>query len=487
MSEPVPVPAWLFLLGTMIVAWTVLGRALIPAARWLLRRRLRGIVDELNTRLQFQIPAFKLSRRQALIDRLVSDPQVLAAVDDHAQQSGNTHKALLARVERYARETVPTFNAFVYFRIGNFLARRSAQMLYRVRLGFADDKGLAKIEPGSTVVFVMNHRSNADYLIVAFMAAGRTALSYAVGEWAKVWPVQTLVRSLGGYFVRRNSRDAVYRKVLSRYVQMATESGVVQAVYPEGGLSRNGRLGPFKLGLVSYMLEAFDPKGSRDLVFVPVGINYDRVIEDRSLLRTLDPDAGEPSGALIAKTLARVAITHTGLALRRRWYRLGYAVVNFGSPISMRTYCSVRSLDFRELSGPSRRENVAALGKMIRRAVSRTVPVVPVALVAAVLVTRRDHWWSELEIKAGVHALIESLEQSGAYVHVARSDRDYAVTAGLRMLVLRHFVDLERGLYRPNPSETQILGYYANSIAHFLNAPGASGGKEMEPFLTANP
>ena len=50
------------------------------------------------------------------------------------------------------------------------------------------------------------------------------------------------VRSLGAYFVRRNSGDPLYRAVLSRYVQMATESGVPQAVFPEGGLTRDGRL-----------------------------------------------------------------------------------------------------------------------------------------------------------------------------------------------------------------------------------------------------
>ena len=49
-------------------------------------------------------------------------------------------------------------------------------------------------------------------------AAEKAALSYAVGEWARVWPLQSLVRAMGAYFVRRNSKDALYRKVLERYV-----------------------------------------------------------------------------------------------------------------------------------------------------------------------------------------------------------------------------------------------------------------------------
>ncbi len=142
----------------------------------------------------------------------------------------------------------------------------------------------------------MNHRSNMDYVLVAYLAAStRTALSYAVGEWARVWPLQTLIRSMGAYFVRRRSRDPLYRRVLARYVQMATAAGVTQAMFPEGGLTRDGRLRDPRVGLLDYMLRAFDPEGERDLVFVPVGVNYDRVLEDRSLLLVWTRRAARPS------------------------------------------------------------------------------------------------------------------------------------------------------------------------------------------------
>ena len=188
---------------------------------------------------------------------------------------------------------MPAFNAYVYFRVGYWLAKTFAQMAYRVRLGYTDEAALAAIEPSSTVVFVMNHRSNMDYVLVSFLAAERVALSYAVGEWARIWPLQGLIRAMGAYFVRRNSGDPLYRMVLQRYVQMATEGGVPQAMYPEGGLTTDGRLREPKLGLLDYMLKGFDPAAQRDLVFIPVGINYDRVLEDRSLLRKLDPAARE--------------------------------------------------------------------------------------------------------------------------------------------------------------------------------------------------
>ena len=88
---------------------------------------------------------------------------------------------------------------------------------------------------------------------------------------------------MGAFFIRRKSRNALYRRVLSRYVQMATQAGVAQAVFPEGGLTLDGLVAPPKLGFLNYIVSGYQP-GGRDVVFVPVALNYDRVLEDRVLM-----------------------------------------------------------------------------------------------------------------------------------------------------------------------------------------------------------
>ena len=469
MTETVSLPLWLVAAGGVIVLWAALDRLLVPGARWLLRRRAERAIDELNARLKLRIPTFHRTRRQVLIDRLIGDPEMMESLERQARESGVSRESLVREVERYAREIVPSFNPWLYFRIGYYVARRTVQFLYRVRMGYSDDRALSEIEPDASVVFVMNHRSNMDYVIVAYFAAQRSALSYAVGEWARVWPLQALVRSLGAYFVRRDSRNALYRQVLARYVRAATAAGVVQAVYPEGGLSRDGRLRRPKLGLINYMVSGFDPEGDRDLVFVPVGLNYDRVLEDRTLVRERDPKAAVPrSRTFIALTLLRFVAHQVALRLRGRWHRFGYACVNFGPPISMRSYAERHGIDFRALDPPVRFEAIERLGGELLDGIAAVVPVLPVSLVATVFVRHPLRSMSELEIKAGAQSLIDDLEARGAYVHIARADRDYAITTGLRMLVLRRFVEEAGGLYRANEGERVMLKYYANSIAHFL-------------------
>ncbi|HEX6102843.1 MAG TPA: 1-acyl-sn-glycerol-3-phosphate acyltransferase [Alphaproteobacteria bacterium] len=394
---------------------------------------------------------------------------MLAAVEAESQATGKPRAVLMGEALRYAREIVPAFNAYLYFRIGYWLARRFAAWVYRVRLGFADEAALAAIPPGSTVVFVMNHRSNFDYVLVAFLAADRTALSYAVGEWARIWPLQQLVRALGGYFVRRNSGRGLYRRVLESYVAMAVENGVAQAIYPEGGLSRDGRLRPPKLGLIDYMLKAFDPEGPRDLVFVPVGINYDRVLEDRTLLLSHDHDKRRPGKLRALGTTLRFIAHNFRLMAQGRWYRFGYACVNFGTPVSARDWIGRHGTDLRHADKDRRIALVERFAEELMARVAAIVPALPVSLVATVLVAEPSRAWTELEIKAEVKGLMDRLARAGAKVYVPRSDQDYAVGAGLRMLKLRRLLALGAdGLYRVNEKELPLLGYYANAIAEVV-------------------
>ena len=469
MTRLVSLPFWLVAVLFLLATWAALDRLLVPGVRWYLRRRFNRAIDKLNTRLRLEIPPFHRTRRQVLIDRLVYDPKVVQGVDETAREQGVPRAVLSARVKRYAREIVPAFNAYFYFRIGYWLSKRVARFLYRVRLGFSDEAGLASVASGSTVVFLMNHRSNMDYILVAYLAADRTALSYAVGEWARIWPLQTLIRSTGAYFVRRSSGDPLYRRVLERYIHMATSAGVPQAVYPEGGLSRDGRLRPPKLGILDYMLRSFDPvHGERDLVFIPVGINYDRVLEDRTLLLDLDPEKKKGDPLRAAWTTLRFALHNFALMLRSRWHRFGYACVNFGSPVSMRRYLRERGLDLRTLSREERSAQLQTLGTELMAEIGRVIPVLPVPLVATVLLRQGGEPLSELEIKFKAYELMENLEAAGAHVYIPRRDQDYAIEAGLRMLTQRHLVEERDGLYIAKPEEMRVLQYYAGSIEHLV-------------------
>lgn len=438
-----------------------------PGVRWYLRRRVNRVIEEVNTRLQIEIRPFQLTRKQALVDQLLFDDKVVAAIKDYALEHQIPKEMVQAKVLRYANEIIPSFNAYLYFRFGYWLSKSIARLLYRVRVGFFDDDGLKKIPAGSSVVFVMNHRSNMDYILVSFLVAEKTALSYAVGEWARIWPLQSLLKSMGAFFVRRNSGNPLYRKVLERYIHLATRAGVCQAVFLEGGLTRDGKLREPKQGFLDYMLRDYHSDIDPDVVFVPVGINYDRVVEDVSLTRKLDPAASKRSRWFVLKTTLKFAFKMLLMSRRKRWLRFGYASVNFGKPISMRQYSEREKIEFSQLDQSCRIDQVGKLSHRLMKEIANVVPVLPVALMSQLVLQHQSKWLSALELKTLALTRIEQLLTKGAPIKLAANASEGILSAALTMLVGRGFIESRDNLIRANPDALNLLRYYANSIAQW--------------------
>ncbi len=469
MDATITLPYWLFILLCLFALVMVLDRILLPSMRWYLRRRVNRVIEEVNTRLEIEIRPFQLTRKQALIDQLIFDDKVVAAIRDYAQERDLPREVVHAKALRYAEEIAPSFNAYLYFRFGYWLAKKIGRLIYRVRVGFYDHNQLRDIPQDSSVVFVMNHRSNMDYILVSFLVAEKTALSYAVGEWARIWPLQTLIKSMGAFFVRRNSRNALYRRVLERYVGLSTRAGVTQAVFLEGGLSRDGSLRAPRLGFLDYMLRDYHADIDRDIVFVPVGINYDRVIEDRSLLRNLDENAEKRSLWFVLRTSLRFFFKTLMLDRKTRWSRFGYASVNFGQPVSARQYCQERHIDFSALGAEQRFAQIGGLAQTLMQEIEQVIPILPVALLCEVLVHSDQHRFSELELKADAMARMRELQQAGAPIDIDLVAFEGIMTTALDMLTGRGLVELEQGRYHCHDRQIPLLRYYANSIKHWQN------------------
>lgn len=448
----------------MVSSLWVLQHFLLPSVRWFFRRRANRLIDDINNKLALRLPSFKLTKREVLIDRVVYHERVIAMVDETAREEGIPREVLLSKVQGYAREIVPAFNALIYFKAAYWLARRLVHALYRVRLGFSDDKALADLDDNSSVVFVMNHRSNMDYILATYLAAERTALSYAVGEWARVWPLQQLIRSMGGYFVRRESGDSLYRRVLEVYVQMSAEGGVPQAIFPEGKLSRDGALGAPKLGLLGYLVRGFDPNTQRDIVFVPVGINYDRVLEDRTLLRSNQKLPRRNTAYTFLKSLAFIGKNIWQAMLGKR-YRYGYACVNFGKPISLKQWMKAQP---NYSASDANLDDAQPLATTLMNRIGEITPILPVALVATVCENHTNETFNELKLKSDVYELLNTLEASGYRAYIPRSDVDYAVSVGVRMFTLRNVLIETDGEFIVNENELELLHYYSNSIRHLI-------------------
>ncbi|MEL6681510.1 MAG: 1-acyl-sn-glycerol-3-phosphate acyltransferase [Pseudomonadota bacterium] len=463
MTQTVSLPLWAFVLIVLFAGVTFASHFLFPSVRWFFRKRAERAIARLNERLQRPIEPFKLARRYDMIQRLSYDPEVTQAIVEYARKEKVPENVAFEKAQQYAREIVPSFSATAYFSVGIRLARWLSKSLYRIKLGRFDRKRLAEIDPNATVIFVMNHRSNMDYVLVTYLAANAGALSYAVGEWARVWPLSPLIRAMGAYFIRRKSRGALYRKVLARYVQMATRGGVSQAVFPEGGLSLDGRLAPPRMGLLNYVIDDFDPD-ARKVIFVPVALNYDRILED-TILIAADKSGRRRFKPPLWNVVGRVS-RHIWSRLTRRFRGFGTASVSFGEPLELSKFKPLAKGDLTE-----------AVAHELMHRIALVTPVLGVPLVARHLLAAKEITVAELE--ARVDAATKDLHSRK--LPAPRRPAQQVVEDALGRLMTRKLVIESGDTLRVTERGRDILTFYANSIAHHF----AASAKEISENAAA--
>lgn len=459
---------WFLVLGLfLLAAFTTAG--ILLGTRAVLRRRLRRWARNALRQFQARTDRYKLVERDRIREALLQDPQILAAIAQYAEEHGTAESQVRIRVNQYVDEIVPFFNVLSYYRFGYNLSRLLINLLYKSTIEYRDQAALDRIPRRDVVVYLMNHRSNADYVVVAYVLARVVSISYAVGEWARTWPLEFVFKSFGSYFIRRQFREPLYHSVLERYVQLITRNGVTQGIFPEGGLSRDGALRPVKIGLLDYIVRTIDdPAFDRDIWLVPVGINYDRVLEDRSLIRERIVGGRRPSRLTQLGNVLSYLGWNTLRLLTGQLKRYGRVAIAFGTPISVRAWLSDQPAGILSLPKPERLPHIQRLAEAALERIGAVIPVTPVPLASAALLSfgasvvplprlleRLDHIRDRLGDRRAPVARTElPVSEVWDRAWLMFSMRRLVVASGSDLVIL--------------PSARPLLEYYANSIRHLL-------------------
>jgi len=466
--------------------WVTLGillAALTTAA--LVRSRGSRIALRALHRSHSRVERFKLTKKALIRETLLADDVIAAAVREHAAEQSIDEAAAWRRVETYIDEIVPFFNILTYYRIGLVVSKALLNFFYKVSAEYAGKKSSETLPRDAIVIYLMNHRSNADYVLVGYVLSGSVAISYAVGEWARTFPLEYIFKSFGAYFIRRKFREKLYHTVLERYVQLITRNGVTQGIFLEGGLSRDGKLGKAKIGLLDYVLGvARDPEMRRRLYIVPVAINYDRVLEDRSLLRELDSREGRerPSRYVQLGEVLRYLWWNMARLVARRWKRYGRAAVVIGEPFPMSDWLDQQDLETGGIFGIARADRLARMQLLSDLALERIaaiVPVTPVALACAALQSFDGDFISHNQLIARMAEMRDVLKELNARVIHREGTIDDIFDRAWRMLTMRRILVRVGGGYAILPGNRPLVSYYANSIIHLLG-PFAEGVRKRD-------
>lgn len=262
-------------------------------------------------------------------------------------------------------------------------------------------RGLDKLIPAikeHTVILVPMHRSHLDYILVGYklFSERMNPPLVAAGINLAFWPFGFLFRSVGAYFVKRNGRDRFHTVVLRRYVSYLVSKGHLQEFFIEGGRSRSGKMLPPKLGLLSIIIENWKPERQRDILFVPVSITYENLVEDEAF-------GNENSGG--SKVRESIGSTVKALNVFRRRY--GEVLIEFGEPISHRKY---RERVESSASKQSEKVVVQRLGMELCRSIRDQINPGLTSLCYAALLNSKTYGLRKNDLIARIKSLHDYLE-----------------------------------------------------------------------------
>jgi glycerol-3-phosphate O-acyltransferase len=280
-------------------------------------------------------------------------------------------------------------------------------------------------------------------------------------------PFGFLWRRAGAFFLRRSFADPVYKEVFRTYVAYLIKEGFTQEFFIEGGRSRTGKTLAPRLGVLAWDVEAFLASGRRDLLFVPVALTYERLVEEGAMVGELEGEAKRDESML---------------GLMRAWRflqrRFGSVFVNFGEPLSLAAAIGERRA---ELEGESdeavaaRREFVETLGNRIVEGMNLAVVPHATSVAACALLGERRRGLFRGELALRMQQIVDVLRIMGVRLTPAllRDEGDFSesIASLLRMDLIRVTQDARGEILYFEPGRRRALDIYRNIILHYLAAP----------------
>lgn len=432
-------------------------------------RKVSRVLRAHFSRVRTAVIGPDLSHKRTLVDGVLASESVSAAIADQARRSNSSIEQTRGKARRYALEIAADYS-HPAVRSASFMLTPFWNKLYDgVTVHHFDT--LKQVAPGHEVIYVPCHRSHIDYLLLSYLlyVNGIVPPHIAAGVNLNLPIVGPILRRGGAFFLRRSFKaNPLYSAVFSEYVASLITRGVSIEYFIEGGRSRTGRLLEPKAGMLVMTLRAFLRQPRRPVVFQPVYIGYEKVMEGKSYIAEL-------SGAPKEKESLLGLLRAFGGVLRKRY---GKVAVNFGEPIFLNQVLDRHDADWRRFQAtPDEKPGwlnaaVEDLSVQIHRHINQAADVNPVNLLALCLLATPKQAMAESDLLSALDlmkALLERLPFSGRVTVTPQSPAEI-IKYGEGVNVLER-VSHPLGDVLRFPGDIAVLQtYYRNNVVHLFAA-----------------
>jgi len=408
-----------------------------------------------------------LSHRNNQVERILAAAPVQAAIVEEMAARKLPYAAAYDRARGFAREIVSDYSFSVVRAFELFLTWLWTRLYDGVEVHNFDV--MTRIAPGQGIVYVPCHRSHIDYLLMSYVVykRGLTPPHIAAGANLNFPVIGPLLRRAGAFFLRRSFKgEPVYAAVFNEYLHLMISRGFPIEYFIEGTRSRTGRMLPPRTGILGMTLRSFLRGHERPLVFVPVYIGYEKLIEGKSFLNEL---AGRPK-----RKESLWSLVGTVRDLKREF---GKVHVNFGQPLPLAEFFDRAHPGWREepagTSPAWLRGTTADVAGELARRINEAAVVNPINLVALALLATPKHAADEETLRGMIehyqmllrHApysplTVFSEEPAGAVIEHAR-----------RLGVVERLTHPLGDLIKVSDGEAPLLAYFRNNVLHLVALP----------------
>ncbi|WP_066098529.1 glycerol-3-phosphate 1-O-acyltransferase PlsB [Xanthomonas massiliensis] len=432
-------------------------------------RKLQRVLRTHFRRIRESVIGPDLSTRRLLVDKVLESEPVREAIAAQAKRDNTPMAEAWKKAHAYAWEIAADYSAPVV-RSASFLLSHVWNRIYAGVLVHHLEK-FKDAAPGHEIVYVPSHRSHMDYLLLSYLLYERGIVPphIVAGINLNLPVVGTLLRKGGAFFIRRSIRgNVLYSAVLSEYVAQLVAGGYSIEYFVEGGRSRTGRLLRPKGGMIAMTLRAYLRAPKRPVLFQPVYIGYEKLMEGASYLDEL---SGRPK----QKESIWALLWGIPKVLKQNY---GQVVVNFGEPIAL---TDVLSQQAPEWHGEAVAEDekpawlshtVDTLAEQIQVHINGAADVNPINLLALALLSTPKHAMGEADLIAQI-ALCKTLLVDMPYsdrVTVTPHSPERIIAHAEHIGVLTRIQHPLGDVLAVSGDTAVLMSYFRNNVLHLFTA-----------------
>lgn len=429
----------------------------------------RHLLTQINRHRQSIIGPV-LKSREELKENILAADRLRKFMDQYSKKRDIPIYKVHKKADAYLEEIAAKYNTSI-IKTGALLVSWLLTSLFE-GISVNDDvlKKVKSMSHKGPLILIPCHKSHLDYIILSYILHKNDmpCPMIAAGKNLSFWPMGPLFRSAGAFFIRRTFRGAVlYSKVFSEYIHQLLAEGFNIEFFIEGGRSRTGKLTLPKLGLLTILINAFKQGACGDMIFVPIYIGYDRVMEETSYLHEVEGGQKEPESfwqVLKARKL-----------LNKRYGRI---YIKFNDPISFNDLLSQNGLSIQDISTKEQNSLCRNLGYRLINAINSVTVVTPFGLLASALLNSPKNRFSNEQLKFQIDTYTSFLySQNVTLADTLVLDQELAVDHALQSFVQRKFIEQISThkndtstdvFFKINESKRTLIEYYKNNCIGFF-------------------